>query len=125
MLTPTSKSLFSVLDSMTRKSVLDECLDGHFSVQEIVLYSANPQPTTPDSPPKGATSSVQELRTFVWPGCRRQHDAANRKIPAKGRGYASSRSGFSSFQTSVLSPLAIFSMLSIETFRSHRSTELT
>jgi hypothetical protein len=50
MLTATSKSLFSVSDSMTRKSVLDECLDSHFSVQGIVLYTANPQP--PDSPPK-------------------------------------------------------------------------
>lgn len=39
--------------------------------------------------------------------------------------YASRRSGFSSFQTSIFSPLAIFSILSIETFRSHRSTELT
>jgi hypothetical protein len=52
MLTATSNSLFSVSDSMTRKSVLDECLGGHFSVQAIVLYTANPQPTTPDSPPK-------------------------------------------------------------------------
>jgi hypothetical protein len=47
-------------------------------------------------------------------------------VGRQGRtGYASKRSGFSNFQASVFSALAIFSMLSIDTFRSQRSTELT
>jgi len=47
------------------------------------------------------------------------------EMQCPGNFYASSRPGFNNFQASVFNALAIFSMLSTETFRSHRSTELT
>jgi hypothetical protein len=103
-------------------------LDGPLSVHGIILDDENPRPTAPDSSPNwGLTCNVLSFRNFGLSLARLS--AVGRCRPqistSQSRGYASKRSGFSSFQTSIFSPLAIFSILSIETFRSHRSTELT
>jgi hypothetical protein len=76
-----------------------------------------------------AKSLVQILKRISTDPRRTIEQSAREGRPwrrkAREIGYISSRSGFSNFQASVFSALAIFSMLSIETFRSHRSTELT
>ena len=121
------KSLFRLRDE---ESPLAERLDGPFSrfkeSSSTRTILNQPIPIVHQIGIQRATLSVSgtlvSLAGLSSVTLRRR--TAN-KLPANRRGYASNRSGFSSFQTSVLSPLAIFSMLSIETFRSHRSTELT